>query len=122
MKELFYIESRDEHGWDNGSGSYIKFMGKRRMIEGRLKIDRDEVGDGKFWMMQRGLCIKSHYTAQDELERMQYSEARVLEDGEVVSITRILNKGDKGMELVSKKQYRFKAMGDYSDCGKFEEI
>ncbi len=29
--------------------------------------------------------------------------------------------GDR-IELVSNKEYRFHAIGDYSDCGKFEEI
>lgn len=121
MKTLFYIEKRDESGHDNGSGSYIKFEGKRRMIEGRLKIDYDKVGDGKFWMMQRGLCIKKTYTYRDEFERRQYKEAEVLVDGETVEIMRVLD-NNGSMELVSKKQYKFKAMGDYSDCGKFEEI
>jgi hypothetical protein len=121
MKNLFYIEKRDESGWDNGNGSYIQFQGKRRMIQGKLKIDTEKVGDGNFWMMQRGLFIKAHYTEEDMFKARMYNEAEVLEDGEVVEITRIKDTGAK-FELVSKKKYKFIAVGDYSDCGKFEEI
>ncbi len=121
MKTLFYIEKRDETGWDRGCGSYIQFQGKRRMIQGKLKIDTEKVGDGNFWMIQRGLYIKAEYSMKDRIEQQRYNEAEILEDGETVEIMRILDKGDS-MEPVSKKQYKFIAVGDYSDCGKFEAI
>lgn len=120
MTQLFYITRRDKNGWEKGEGSKIKFQGKRRMIEGELKMDAEKKGDGKMWMMQRGLFISAVYTNADRIENEMYDKAPVLQDGEIVEII-IIADGDE-LKMVSQKQYRFKANGDYSDAGIFEEI
>lgn len=119
MTQLVYITRRDENGWEKGTGSKVKFQGKRRMIEGELKMDIEKVGDGKIWMMQRGICLKKCYTVADRIEDRAYEMAPVLDDGEIVEIA--IADYDK-MQMISQKQYRFKANGDYSDAGIFEEI
>lgn len=121
MKQLICIEHVGKKGWDSKIGSYIQFQGSRRMIQGRVMEDYEKDNDGIFWMMQRSICLKAHYSQHDLIERRLYNEADILEDGEIVQIWKIRDFGDK-LEVVSNKQYRFKAIGDYSDCAKFEEV
>ena len=121
MKQLICIEHVGKEGWDSKIGSYIQFQGARRMIQGRVMEDYEKFGDGIFWMMQRSICLKAVYSQHDMIEKRLYQEADVLEDGETVKIMKLRDYGDR-IELVSNKEYRFHAIGDYSDCGKFEEI
>lgn len=121
MKTLICVEHVGKKGWDSKIGSYIQFKGSKRMIQGRLMEDYEKEGDGIFWMMQRSLCIKAQYSLQDMIEKKLYSEAETLEDGEIVEIWKIIDKGDT-LEDGGRGQYQFKALGDYSDCGKFEKV
>lgn len=121
MKQLICIEHVGKKGWDSKIGSYIQFQGARRMIQGRVMEDYEKFGDGIFWMMQRSICLKAVYSQHDMIEKRLYQEADVLEDEETVKIMKLRDYGDR-IELVSNKEYRFHAIGDYSDCGKFEEI
>ena len=121
MKQLICIEHVGKKGWDSKIGSYIQFQGARRMIQGRVMEDYEKLGDGIFWMMQRSICLKAVYSQRDMIEKRLYQDADVLEDGETVKIMKLRDYGDR-IELVSNKEYRFHAIGDYSDCGKFEEI
>lgn len=121
MKQLFCIEHVGKRDWDSKIGSYIQFQGSRRMIQGRVMEDYEKVNDGIFWMMQRSICLKAVYTQHDMLEKRLYNEAEILEDGEIVQIMKIRDY-DERIEMVSNKQYKFHAIGDYSDCGKFEEV
>lgn len=120
-KTLTLIEGVGKSGWDKNQGSCVQFMGKRRMIQGRLMMDYEKEGDGIFWVMQRTLCLKAVYTEWDRYEKMMYDNAITLSDGEIVEIWKIKDYGDR-LEDCGKKQYKFKAFGDYSDCGIFEEV
>lgn len=124
MKSLVYFTERDAAGWENGfggTGIQFKFVigKKERMIQGDLKMDYYEVGDGKFWMMQPATVVKAVYTQKDMLEKKLRDNAPVLEDGEIVAI-RVFD--HKTMQLVSDKQYKFIVKGNYSDAAIFEEI
>ena len=121
MKTLLCIETVGKKDWDSKIGSFIQFRGERRMIQGRLMEDYKEVGDGIFWMMQRSICLKAHYSQHDLIERRLYNEADILEDGEIVQIWKVRDYGDR-IEDAGKGQYRFKALGDYSDCAVFEKV
>lgn len=126
MKELIYITHRDEDGWERGNGSYINFQhqGIRRMrkIEGQLRMDYETTGDGILWVLQRIYCLTAHPTDRDRIEQRRYDDAETLEDGEIVKIRIIAYDGKSDPEELSNDQYRFHALGDYSDCGKFEKV
>ena len=83
--------------------------------------DYEKEGDGIFWMMQRTICLKAEYSTHDMIEKRLYNEAETLEDGEIVQIWKLRDFGDR-IEDAGKGQYRFHAIGDYSDCGKFEKV
>lgn len=119
MKQLTYGTKRDHLGFEVGGGSLLQFDTKRRRIQAMLKMDYNKTGDGLMWAMQRPAVLKSEYSYRDRLENKLYNEADVLEDGETVEI--VIFDMEK-MEILSRKQYRFKALGDYSDCAVFEEI
>lgn len=122
MKSLFYITEKDHLGFECGNGSYIKFFNPRRagsLIEGHICRDYNKTGDGIFWVMQRSHVIKAEYTYADHLENKMYQDADRLMDGEVVEIMLIDRATCKEL---SNKQYKFKILGDFSDCGIFEEV
>lgn len=119
MKQLTYGTKRDHLGFEVGGGSFLQFDTKRRRIQATLKMDYNKTGDGILWAMQRPAVLKSEYSYRDRLENKLYNEAEVLEDGETVEI--VVFDMEK-MILLSRKQYKFKALGDYSDCAVFEEI
>jgi len=121
MKTLICIEHVGKRGWDSKIGSHIQFQGKRRMIQGRLMEDYEKENDGIFWMMQRSICLKAVYTQHDMIEKRLYNEAETLEDEEIVQIWKLRDFGDR-IEDAGKGQYKFHALGDYSDCGKFEKV
>lgn len=121
MKTLICIEHVGKKGWDSKIGSHIQFQGKRRMIQGRLMEDYEKENDGIFWMMQRSICLKAVYTQADMIEKRLYNEAEKLDDGEIVQIMKIRDFGDR-VENAGIGQYKFHALGDYSDCGKFDKV
>ena len=121
MKTLICMEHVGKKGWDSKIGSYIQFQGKRRMIQGRLMEDYEKENDGIFWMMQRSICLKAVYTQADMIEKRLYNEAETLDDGEIVQSMKIRDFGDR-VENAGIGQYKFHALGDYSDCGKFEKV
>ena len=122
MKILAYYTERDKNGWECGGGSYIQYKGARRMIQGNLRMDYNKTGDGILWMMQRPILILGEYGSRERLEKKLYDEADVLEDGETVRIVIIARNESGDLHQVSDKQYKFKALGDHSDCGLFEEV
>lgn len=124
MKTLFYFQKKDHIGFEAGIGSYVQFdnpNGWGRKIQGSMHMDYEKVGDGRLWVMQRAAVLKAEYSNRDRIQNRLYNEADVLEDGEVVEIMIVDTNGSE-YKLVSKKQYRFKVLGDYSDCAIFEEI
>lgn len=121
MKTLFIVNHIGKTGWDSKIGSYVQFKCNGRMIRGRLMEDYEKANDGVMWIMQRASCLKSEYTELDRFENKMYDEAEILEDGETVEILKLFNYGET-VEFGGKGKYIFHALGDYSDCGKFEKI
>lgn len=118
MKTLLCIEHVGRTGWDSKIGSCIQFKGPRGyMIQGRVMGNED----GSFWMMKRTTCVKANYTREDVIERRLYNDAITLEDGETVQICMVKENGGN-VEFGGMKQYKFKARGDCSNCGDFEEV
>lgn len=74
-----------------------------------LQRDYQKEGDGVYWAMQHGTCLKAHYTEADDAERVRLqSPDWIIADGEVV--------------LIDGKQYRTVFKGNYSDCAIFVPV
>jgi hypothetical protein len=73
-----------------------------------LHRDYEKWGDGIYWAMNTGACIKNHYTEADRAETARLSRTAPLMDGEIV--------------LIDGKQYKTRVLGDYSNCAVFNEI
>lgn len=124
MTRLFYINRKDANGRENGSGQFVQFENPNRrnkMIQGEIKRDYRETGDGIFWMMQRTCILTAETTQRDRLINEMYNRGAVLYDGEIVTIVSIIEEGE-AIKVESEKQYQFKVLGDFSDCGIFKEI
>ena len=123
MKRLVFVSRKDNIGFEEGAGSYVQFdntkVGRQSRIQGELRMDYKQIGDGIFWVGQRSIAIKANYTAADDRENKLYDEAEVLTDGETVEIMLIDN---ASMKIISNNKYRFIVLGDFSDCAIFEQI
>lgn len=120
MKQFVYVTKRDADGWERGNGSKLKIKnGNYTDIKCKIKMDKEKVGDGIFWMMQGATVMKSNYTADDYRESEEYKRAEYVEDGEIVEI--IVFYYDEDMRF-ERKQYKVHVNGNYSDAGWFEEI
>lgn len=73
-----------------------------------LHRDYNKEGDGIYWAMQKGACIKSHYTDEDRAERTRLAQEPLIMSGEKI--------------LIDGKQYKCRILGDYSDCAIFDPI
>lgn len=113
MKRLFYNE-------DTKRGSLVKVnVGRRYEAETELYRDYNEENDGIFWLMQKAIMVKAHYSNKDLIEKKIYENADTIENGDIVEITVI---SETEMKIIETKQYKAKVLGDYSDCCVFEEI
>jgi hypothetical protein len=74
-----------------------------------LHKDYQKDGDGIYWVLQHGACLQAHYSEADMAEkaRLQLLEY-IIADGEIV--------------LIEGEQYKFKFLGNYSDCGIFDKV
>jgi hypothetical protein len=73
-----------------------------------LHQDYEKEGDGIYWAMQRGACLKSVYTDADRAETARLSREPVLLNGEIV--------------LIDGKQYKTRILGNYSNCAIFDAV
>ena len=73
-----------------------------------LMRDYQTVGDGIYWAMSSGACIKSNYTAADIAERNRLNSDTPVQHGEIV--------------LIDGEQYKTRVLGNYSDCALFDKI
>lgn len=73
-----------------------------------LHRDYQAQGDGVYWAMQRGACIKSHYTEADHAETRRLKSENAIQNGEYV--------------LIDGKQYKCRILGNYSDCAIFDPV
>lgn len=76
----------------------------------RCKLFKDykKDGDGIYWVMQCSAMLKAVYSEEDVAERDRLNQEAFLEKDEIV--------------LIKGKQYKFKYLGNYSDCGYFEQV
>ena len=65
-------------------------------------------GDGIYWVMQKAGMLKSHYSDQDRAESERIMADKGISNGDVV--------------LIDGNEYKFKYLGNYSDCGYFEPV
>lgn len=119
MKQFFYFTKRDAQGWEQGNGSFLRIQYGRRELRCRIKMDMDELGDGKLWILQMPICIAAEYSRQEEIERRMMNESEFVEDGEIVEIIIVEKNNPSNM---TTKQYKVHVSGDYSDAGYFEEV
>ena len=73
-----------------------------------LHQDYEKEGDGIYWAMQHGACIKSSYSDADRAETARLSREPVLLNGEIV--------------LIEGKEYKTRILGNYSDCAIFDAV
>ena len=73
-----------------------------------LHQDYEKEGDGIYWAMKHGACLKSSYTDADRAETARLSREPVLLNGEIV--------------LIDGKQYQTRILGNYSNCAVFDAI
>lgn len=120
MKQFVYITKRDADGWESGKGSKLKIKnGKYADMVCEIKMDKETVGDGKLWIMQRAAVLKAQYTKRDMIEREEIKNAEYVENGEIVEIVVVYM--DENMRTETK-QCKVHVNGNYSDAGWFEEI
>ena len=119
MKQFFYFTKRDEHGWEQGNGSFLRMQHGKKELRCEIKMDMDEVGDGKLWIMQWCTMICAEYSEREISRKRRMDKSEFVEDGEIVEII-VFNKDN--LEEYTQKQYRVHISGDYSDAGYFEEI
>ena len=119
MKQFTYFTKRDEHGWEQGNGSFIRIQHGRRELRCELKMDMEEVGDGKLWLMQWCTIIAAEYSERELTRKRMMDKSEFVEDGEIVEVM-IFNRNN--IEEYSVKQYKVHVLGDYSDAAWLEEI
>ena len=68
----------------------------------------EKEGDGIYWAMQKGACLRSHYSDADKAETARLSREAALMNGEIV--------------LIDGKQYKTRILGNYSNCAIFDAI
>ena len=82
--------------------SHIKYA--KCSLHRDYKVD----GDGIYWVMQSAAVLKSHYSDQDKAESARLLADKGISNGDVV--------------MIDGNQYKFKYLGNYSDCGYFEPV
>jgi hypothetical protein len=80
--------------------AFIGSRGQERVRTGYV-ADFEEEG---VYIMQKGACLKSHYTAKDYEETDRLNAMTPVRTGDIVE--------------VNGKQYTVKILGDYSDAGR----
>lgn len=73
-----------------------------------LYKDYEAVGDGIYWALQQGACIKSFYSKDDIKENKRLNELTPIKDGETV--------------VINKEKYKVVINGNYSDCAVFKKL
>ena len=119
MKQFTYFTKRDENGFEQGNGSFLRIQLGRRELRCELKMDMEEVGDGKLWIMQWCTLIAAEYSERELQRKRRMDESEFVEDGEIVEVI-VFNRNN--LEEYTQKQYRVHVLGDYSDAGYLEEI
>lgn len=73
-----------------------------------LHQDYYERGDGVYWAMKHGACLKSSYSDADRAETARLNADSGVQNGEIV--------------LIDGKQYKCRVLGSYSNCAVFDAI
>ena len=73
-----------------------------------LHKDYEKQGDGIYWGMQHGGCVKDVYTEQDNADRERFNALAPLSHGDIVEI--------------DGQQYKLRYLGDHSDCCVFDRV
>jgi len=98
--------------FDQDNTFLIEFNTRRGLTDSRkcsLHRDYEKQGDGIYWGMSTGSCVKSHYTEKDhqEWDRLG-SGAYTVRNGDVVEI--------------DGREYRARVNGAYSDAVIFDLV
>lgn len=73
-----------------------------------LQSGYEKEGDGILWAMQRGACLKAHYSEADYAETDRLNAEAAIKNGDTVSI--------------DGKQFTVRVLGDYSNAAMFDPI
>lgn len=79
----------------------------RGVKRAQLHRDYQKQGDGVYWAMSSGACIKSSYTDADRAETARLNSEPAIKNGDVV--------------LIDGEEYTARVLGDYSDCAIFDK-
>lgn len=80
----------------------------RRVVTASLQRDYEKKGDGIYWAMNAGSCMKSAYTEADRAERDRLAKSEPLTHGDTV--------------LIDGEHYTVRVLGAYSDCAIFDKV
>ena len=83
-------------------------VGKKYPARCSLYRDYETQGDGIYWAMQHGACVKSHYTDDDRAETQRLSRETPVRKGDTV--------------IIDGKPYTVRVFGDYSNCAIFDPV
>jgi len=93
---------------DNTFVIEVKGYSRMKRMTVLLKQGYHKKGDGIYWGLQGGSCLKSEYTAKDNEERARLAAMTPIRKGDIV--------------LIDGVEYKANVLGDFSDCAIFEKV
>lgn len=80
----------------------------RRIVKASLCRDYQLPGDGRYWALNTGSCLKDKYSDADRAETARLEAEGPLQNGQTV--------------LIDGEQYKVRVLGAFSDCALFDKL